>query len=88
MQVGQKLRAGDCFLGAGGASLRAALRRVGSNLSLACVVELHHALASEVQGVCSGKKGKKADLDHGVVHDLVLAKLAGRCITVLELLAD
>jgi hypothetical protein len=89
VQVGHELRAGDCFLGAGSTSLCVtSLDRVSSDFPLACVVKLHHAPACEVEGVCCCKKGEKTDLDHGVVHDLVLTNLPGRCITVLELLAN
>jgi hypothetical protein len=60
---------------------------IGSKLLLVCVVESHHALASEVQGICGCEEREKADLDHCVVHDLILADLTIGCIAILELLS-
>ncbi|KAI7515060.1 acyl-CoA oxidase [Hortaea werneckii] len=58
------------------------------HLGLAGIVEGHHRLAGKVESKSGGEERKQADLDGGVVQDLVLALLPLGGIAILELPAD
>ncbi|TKW50409.1 hypothetical protein CTA1_8296 [Colletotrichum tanaceti] len=88
VQVGEEVGAGAQLLGAGVAGPLAGLAGAGARPLLVLVVQVDHAAAGEVQGKGGGQQGQQADLHHGVVEHLVLARLVGRRVAVLELAAD
>lgn len=67
--------------GAAGGNGRAHLLLVG-------VVHLHHGLAGEVEGKGGSEEWEETPLDGGVVEDLVLGRVVGEIVTVLELATD
>lgn len=82
VQVGQHVGAGLELLWTGTAL---GVGDGGLHLLLVLGVHLHHRLSGEVESESGGQQWEKTELNHGVIQDLVLSRVVGHVVAVLEL---